>query len=99
MSAVFFSPQTSLLLRPQSAFIEGLPEVPSSWFSIYSDVDPLIIPAQSANWGTGAECFRGLGHFQLPLSAKVCEMVAEHLTSREQTPRPTETLEDSSRFA
>ena len=99
MSAIFFSPQTSLLLRPQSAFLNALPKVPSDWFSIYSDVDPLIIPAQSANWGTGSERVEGLGHFQLPLSSKVCQMVAEHLISRERPPSSAETLEDSSRFA
>ncbi len=99
MSAVFFAPQTGLLLRPESPFLCSLPEPPKNWLSIYSEVDAMIIPSDSAKLGRGAEMVSGLGHFQLALSPSVCHMTAEHLLEAGYESSSPTPLEDASRFA
>ena len=99
MSAVFFSPQTGILLRLDSPFLQSLPPAPSSWLSIFSDVDPMIIPSDSAELDPSSEKITGLGHFQLLLAPSVCHLAAEYLLDANDEHVPGQPLEDSSRFA
>jgi triacylglycerol esterase/lipase EstA (alpha/beta hydrolase family) len=76
-------------MRPNAPFLASLgDQVPIPWVSIYSQLDNIVIPADSAAWGPRTIRFTDMGHLSLLYSPRVFQALASELTSDSRTSLP-----------
>lgn len=82
-AAVLARGPNALDMLPGSELLGRLPtKAPVPVLSIYSDVDQIIDPADSAAYGDEIHRVEGIGHFTLLYDRRVIQRVVEHLRPR-----------------